>query len=138
MPPREFNPASLERPWPYGERARSFPDSGPVLTESAAVVLTEASATVKRFEGRTWPTLSDKEKGILRNALFKVQGGRCAICKQEMHPREAHLDHCHVTDVVRGVLCRWCNFGLGNFKDSIERIKSAVNYLIEHVEKTYH
>lgn len=39
------------------------------------------------------------------------------------------IDHCHECGVVRGVLCRNCNFAIGAFYDSPEAILSAISYL---------
>jgi predicted nucleic acid-binding Zn-ribbon protein len=58
------------------------------------------------------------------------QNGKCAICKTELnHALKTHVDHCHKTNVVRGILCNLCNPGLGMFKDSIKILKSAQAYL---------
>ncbi len=39
------------------------------------------------------------------------------------------VDHCHKTNVVRGLLCNECNSGLGKFKDNIDVMASAISYL---------
>jgi len=56
------------------------------------------------------------------------QNNQCAICKKEIG-WEAAVDHCHTTDKIRGLLCRKCNLGLGGFKDSIETIRKAIEYV---------
>jgi hypothetical protein len=64
------------------------------------------------------------------------QGGACAICRTR--PSESHgisglhLDHCHSTNKVRGLLCSLCNKGLGSFKDSIDLLLSAGAYLEQY------
>ena len=65
-------------------------------------------------------------------AMRAQQFGRCAICRQALSDRasQVHIDHDHRTGRVRGVLCRDCNVGLGCFKDSAIRLRSASNYLI--------
>jgi len=60
------------------------------------------------------------------NDLLVAQGGRCAICKSDTL---LQVDHDHTTDVVRGLLCRECNMGLGKFKDCVELLTRAINYL---------
>src|SRR5689334_12217251 len=52
-------------------------------------------------------------------ALLARQGGRCAICRgaEPGAGRDWHVDHCHETGLVRGLLCVHCNLGLGHFKD---------------------
>jgi hypothetical protein len=55
---------------------------------------------------------------------------RCLICRKRV--KQLCIDHCHKTKKVRGLLCYRCNFGLGNFKDNIELLKSAILYLRRH------
>lgn len=64
--------------------------------------------------------------------LLICQGGVCGICKQENNnKRNWHIDHCHDTGRVRGVLCHHCNLLLGNARDSIDILDSAKEYLIK-------
>jgi hypothetical protein len=56
------------------------------------------------------------------------QNNSCAICKKEIG-WEAAVDHCHTTGKIRGLLCRKCNLGLGGFKDNIETIRKAIEYV---------
>lgn len=64
------------------------------------------------------------------NAMLGTQDGRCAVCLDPM--KEVHVDHCHETKVVRGLLCGSCNRGLGQFKDEPERLRAALRYLDHH------
>ena len=61
--------------------------------------------------------------------LLAEQGGVCAICKGPSTEKGYHVDHDHVTKRVRGLLCSRCNVGLGQFKDSPDRLRVAVEYL---------
>lgn len=63
--------------------------------------------------------------------LLISQSNGCAICKkQEAGGRGSwHVDHCHLTGAIRGLLCHSCNTSLGHFKDSIEILESAIAYL---------
>lgn len=66
------------------------------------------------------------------NTMFLEQEGKCCICGKEEHEMQQNslcVDHCHKTDKVRGLLCHSCNVGLGRFKDNIEYLKNAINYL---------
>lgn len=60
----------------------------------------------------------------------------CGICSTKLTKNSAHVDHCHATERVRGVLCQSCNHGLGNFKDSPQRLQSAIDYLKKHQTKS--
>lgn len=67
--------------------------------------------------------------------LLKEQDFKCGICgTQEPGGRHSnwHIDHDHSSGKVRGLLCWLCNSGLGKFKDSIEIIDRAANYLRKH------
>lgn len=44
-------------------------------------------------------------------------------------PGVMHVDHCHLTNDVRGVLCFTCNVALGNVKDSVDRLERLIKYL---------
>jgi hypothetical protein len=64
--------------------------------------------------------------------MLDDQDNKCAICKTDRWAGKfdvPNVDHNHDTGKVRGLLCADCNFGLGNFKDSIERLQSAIEYL---------
>ena len=62
-----------------------------------------------------------------------LQQHRCAICDNEFKStKDAHMDHCHTSGKVRDILCGACNKGLGHFKDSVQTILSAAQYLIKH------
>lgn len=65
------------------------------------------------------------------NNLLILQNNCCAICNVEFKddPKNTHVDHCHTTGRVRGILCRTCNNGLGFFKDNSEILNKAINYL---------
>jgi hypothetical protein len=70
-------------------------------------------------------TLDDKHR------IFAEQGSRCAICNVEDAPTATgwHIDHCHATNAVRGILCQPCNAMLGNAKDDPGILRKAIAYL---------
>lgn len=58
------------------------------------------------------------------------QGGKCLICRLEFESQfKTHIDHCHETGLVRGLLCHACNSGLGMFKDDPSRMRAAADYI---------
>ena len=63
--------------------------------------------------------------------LSELQDNKCAICKEDAstNKRRLAVDHCHKTGNVRGLLCGKCNTALGKFKDDIEILQNAINYL---------
>ena len=65
-------------------------------------------------------------------ALLTAQSNCCAICERSFDETRIYVDHCHVTNIVRGLLCLQCNVGLGAFKDDIERLAGAISYLRSH------
>ena len=63
--------------------------------------------------------------------LWLTHVGKCGLCKEDIKGN-ANVDHCHETGKVRDILCRDCNLGLGNFKDSPELLLLAFQYLNSH------
>ena len=64
--------------------------------------------------------------------MFADQGGVCAICgTAEWGGRydRPHTDHDHATGIFRGILCDFCNRGLGMFRDDPARLRAAAAYL---------
>lgn len=87
----------------------------------------------QRFHSRKWILRTKYNLSIeAYTALFKKQNGKCAICLNDMEimGHHTHVDHCHTTGVVRGILCRHCNRGLGAFKDNETSLRNAINYLL--------
>lgn len=61
--------------------------------------------------------------------MLEAQRGLCAICEQAPEGYALHIDHCHATDRVRGLLCRKCNMALGLFSDNPDRLLRAAGYV---------
>lgn len=74
------------------------------------------------------------------DTMLAEQNFVCAICKnpESMKHKSGRfynlsIDHDHDTSIVRGLLCRNCNVGLGNFSDDIEKLSAAITYLSKSV-----
>lgn len=63
--------------------------------------------------------------------MFEQQSGKCRGCNrsQEELNHPLHVDHCHSTGRIRGLLCRKCNSALGLVNDSAEVLENLKNYL---------
>lgn len=60
--------------------------------------------------------------------MAEAQEWRCLICKQTPNAL-LHVDHCHITNKIRGLLCGSCNIGLGHFKENLDYLAAAIEYL---------
>ncbi|WP_242910338.1 endonuclease VII domain-containing protein [Actinomadura terrae] len=58
--------------------------------------------------------------------MIAQQGGICVIC---LRAEAKHVDHSHLTGVVRGILCFKCNGALGQFHDDPRCLGAAADYL---------
>lgn len=73
------------------------------------------------------------------NQQWELQKGLCALCSKALHrdtPQGCHVDHCHVTNRFRGLLCGTCNTALGALGDtpeSLERVLSYVQFRLNKV-----
>ncbi len=77
-------------------------------------------------------------KGVEKKKLESIKPKHffiCPICEKGSIPGiTANLvkDHDHQTGKARDWLCDSCNTGLGRFKDDIELLEKAINYLKKH------
>lgn len=71
------------------------------------------------------------------NDLLEYQKFKCAICKTSSEDKTYlfHVDHCHTTGKVRGLLCAPCNVYLGYIKDCPEIYMNGIEYLNEREER---
>lgn len=60
---------------------------------------------------------------------YQQQEECCAICKEHIELSDSAIDHNHLTEEFRGVLCKQCNRALGMFKDSPKILSNALEYL---------
>ncbi len=98
---------------------------------------------VARKFARTICSKCEKENGILRkygitlkdyDAMLEKQNGKCKICGTKKLAKDQGrfcVDHDHITSKIRGLLCYNCNHMLGNAKDDIKILASAIQYLTD-------
>jgi hypothetical protein len=101
--------------------------------------LDRAKARHKRLPDDQWIRHLAKDFRITPEQYYEIlrrQGGGCAICgtktltkKYKGTPARHPVDHDHKTGIVRGILCDRCNRGLGLLGDSVEILRSALEYL---------
>ena len=60
--------------------------------------------------------------------MNEAQEGKCAIC--DSPESVLHVDHCHTTGKVRGLLCNDCNTAIGLLKESPEVLSRAISYVV--------
>lgn len=79
-------------------------------------------------------------KGFDYYKTLKAQSGKCKLCginSGDIEPKKFHIDHDHACcpgkkscgKCIRGLLCSNCNTGLGQFRDDINLLYKAINYL---------
>jgi hypothetical protein len=66
-------------------------------------------------------------------SMYHSQNKKCKICGNEYEKVSRHsglhIDHCHTTGKVRGLLCARCNTLLGLSGDNVVILQSAIDYL---------
>jgi hypothetical protein len=69
--------------------------------------------------------------------LLRAYNNQCAVCFQseKYETRRLCIDHNHMTNQIRGILCNNCNRALGLLGDSIPNIKNLLSYMEKHSEK---
>jgi predicted nucleic acid-binding Zn ribbon protein len=62
------------------------------------------------------------------HAMIATADGHCSLCGNPFNG-DNHIDHCHTSGSVRGLLCSPCNTGLGQFRDNADLLRRAANYV---------
>lgn len=86
----------------------------------------------KEYYQRTFAQRLQRKYGISLkeyNEMLQEQGNKCKICSDYLAP--AIVDHCHVTNKVRGLLCNRCNVALGLIRDNYRITVKMSRYLID-------
>lgn len=106
---------------------------------SAALSSYHSSPSQKESRKAAWMRYNCKKYGITVEEyieMFNRQGHSCKICSDRIIPMGsggrmlvAHIDHCHSSGKVRGLLCHACNVAIGKFKDSPDNLRRAAEYL---------
>lgn len=89
-----------------------------------------------------WKNRSAREKFTQRERAYSIdfetfeamkaeQDDVCAICR-EPQSGGLYVDHDHLTGAVRALLCRGCNFAIGQMKDNPELLRTAADYVEHH------
>lgn len=63
--------------------------------------------------------------------LIEIQNNSCALCYRKPGKIALHVDHCHKTNKVRGLLCHQCNWYLG----TIDADPTIINRIIEYLKR---
>lgn len=62
--------------------------------------------------------------------MMKFQNNQCLTCGKDFTKRsDAHVDHCHKTQKIRGLLCSHCNTAIGLVYERKETLSNMINYL---------
>ncbi|MFD6286887.1 endonuclease VII domain-containing protein [Streptomyces sp. NPDC060205] len=103
---------------PHGEWHRNASASDGLSTRCKACrVVQGRQGHLKRHYGMT-----EAE----RDEMVASQKGLCVIC---LKAPAVHVDHCHETGRVRGVLCFNCNSAIGKLGDDPDAVRRAAAYL---------
>lgn len=115
---------SLQRfPW---DKTRDQPQR--VCHDCRAAYMREYNA---RNRERINESVQLRGRGITKeeyNARLAAQGGACALC-QKPWDRRLEIDHSHVTERVRGLLCGPCNRAIAFLHDDPKVLRRAADYV---------
>ena len=111
-------------------------DSNPILKENMMKRRRELSKLkphnpeenrARQLKHRYGITIEEYDKMLIS------QNNGCAICGKETAynsgEKRLHVDHCHITGKVRGLLCSQCNTTLGHLESL------GIKNFIEYMEK---
>lgn len=84
-------------------------------------------------------TESARKYGITREQFSEMMADQkeaCATCRRQFDwsdkQTKPHIDHCHGTGKIRGLLCNRCNTVLGLVSESSDTLLTLIEYLKCH------
>ena len=92
----------------------------------------------RRKEKTRWSRIK-REYGITKEDFYNIlneNNHKCKICTCEINELNSHIDHCHVTGKVRGVLCQKCNQAIGLLREDTAIMERAIKYVKENHDIT--
>lgn len=119
---------------PDFRRCYKCKDTKPENEFSRNITTTDGlSAACRRCTREEWLIRGYNLTLLQYEAISKSQDDKCAICKRDpaFTNKPLVVDHCHISNNVRKLICDKCNRGLGAFEDRVDYIKSALEYLLE-------
>lgn len=122
--------------------AKAWQAANPDRKKATRKAYYHANKEKEDAETKAWKLANpDKVKAFKRKSSYGItqkqydellikQDSKCAICLNQLDlGKYTHIDHCHKTNKVRGLLCHHCNLFIGNAKENISYLENAIKYL---------
>ena len=92
---------------------------------------------MRSVEEATWRSVIWRKYGLtVKDYAYMAneQGLKCATCatRLDLDSKDTHIDHCHATNRVRGLLCVRCNLALGFARDNASVLRTMAMYIDHH------
>jgi len=133
---KDLNPAYKERQLSNATLwARKYPERiAEIQKRRREKILTDPVEKQRVYEQKRENRLKLKYGMTLKDydKMFSKQKGKCAICTRESGDKPFHIDHCHKTKKVRGLLCHQCNWYLGTLEADSGVFGRLVSYMKTH------
>lgn len=135
LPPQRCQPCRAARKRAVdAEKTRRWREANPDLQRAYSVRSREKRKIQPGYKEYRNEAHMRHKYGITRaefDALLEQQGGKCAICGGGPNGpgSRLHVDHCHNSKKVRGLLCGKCNTAIGLLGDDPDRAEAAAAYL---------
>lgn len=119
--------------WAKGKSSKSIAKATGMPRYQIALILIRVFADSKRMT-KMCSAVIKQESAVpykeIRPLISRSNlAGNCPICS--VYHERLHVDHCHDSGLVRGLLCGSCNKGIGLLRDSKKNLKNAIKYLAQ-------
>ena len=98
--------------------------------------LTPKERTVYNSVIFLYKTTPEQTHELLKGDKVCAISGRPLNISSKGTDEELHIDHCHQTGKIRGLLYRTFNIGLGCFEDNPDLLRAAADYIERHKDET--